>query len=212
VKPRIRKINSCVERIRLEGGEAVPGGESVKVAVGAVIHNPYAGKYVADLTAMYDLGEELGDGLTREALQLLGGKTPECFGKAAIVGLDGEIEHAAAILHTKMGIYMRALIGGGKAIIPSTAKRASAGTAIDIPIHYKDAACLMSHFDTFEFVIPDAPRPDEMVIVVAYAVGPRPQARIIGLPKDQIQGEDRYAYTGGLVYTKRSADGSATTP
>jgi hypothetical protein len=106
---------------------------------------------------------------------------------------------------------MRALIGGGKAIIPSTAKRAAAGTAIDIPIHYKDAACLMSHFDTLEFVIPDAPRPDEIVIVVAYGIGPRPQARIIGVPKDQIQGEDRYAYTGGLVYTKRGPDGSATT-
>lgn len=210
--PKIRKINSTVERIQVEGGEPVPGGESIKVVVGAVIQNPYAGMYVADLTALYDLGEALGDGLTREALTLLGGRRPESFGKAAIIGLDGEIEHAAAILHTKMGIYMRALIGGGKAIIPSTAKRAPAGAAIDIPIHYKDAACLMSHFDTVEFVIPDAPRPDEMVIAVAYAAGPRPQARIIGLPKDQIQGEDRYAYTGGLVYTKRAADGSATTP
>lgn len=210
MKPEIRKVLSVIERIRMEGGEPVASGESVKVAVGAVCRNPYAGKFVRDLTPLYDLGDELGDHLTREALRALDGTPVESFGKAAIVGLDGEVEHAAAILHTKMGLRMRALIGGGKAIIPSTAKRAAAGTAIDIPIHYKDAACLMSHFDTLEFVIPDAPRPDEIVIVVAYGVGPRPQARIIGLPKDQIQGEDRYAYTGGLVYTKRAPDGSAT--
>ena len=113
-------------------------------------------------------------------------------------------------MHTKMGLNIRALIGGGKAMIPSTAKRATAGTAIDIPIHYKDAACLMSHFDTLEFVIPDAPRPDEMVVVVAFGAGTRPQSRIIGLPKEEIQGEDRYAYTGSIVYAKRAADGSAT--
>lgn len=211
MQPTIRKINSSVERIRIEGGEPVPGGECIKVAVGAVIANPFAGKFVPDLTPMYDLGEELGDGLTREALKLLGERKPESFGKAAIVGLDGELEHAAAVLHTKMGLHMRALIGGGKAIIPSTAKRAAAGTAIDVPLHYKDAACLMTHFDTLEFVIPDAPRPDEMVIVVAYGAGARPQSRIIGLPKDKIEGEDRYAYTGGLVYTNRAPDGSATT-
>ena len=210
MKNTIRKINSYVERIRIEGGMPVGGGECIKVAVGAVILNPYAGKFVEDLTEIYDLGEELGDILTREALKLLGDKKHESYGKATIVGLDGELEHAAALMHTKMGLNIRALIGGGKAMIPSTAKRATAGTAIDIPIHYKDAACLMSHFDTLEFVIPDAPRPDEMVVVVAFGAGTRPQSRIIGLPKEEIQGEDRYAYTGRIVYAKRAADGSAT--
>jgi len=206
----VRKLVVHVEETLSEAGSQVDPA-TIKVVAAAVVRNPLAGAGVDDLGELEALGAEVAELLAGRAVAALGADAAvSAYGKGAIVGLDGELEHAAAILHTKMGLRMRALIGGGKAIIPSTAKRAAAGTAIDIPIHYKDAACLMSHFDTLEFVIPDAPRPDEIVIVVAYGVGPRPQARIIGLSKDQIQGEDRYAYTGGLVYTKRAPDGSAT--
>lgn len=208
----IRKICSMMETIKIEGGKPVPNDGCVKVAVGAVIKNPCAGKFVQDLSVFFDIGEELGEILTVEAKRLLAGKPIESFGKGAIVGLDGELEHMAAIQHMKMGISMRKLIGGGKAILPSTAKRAPAGTMIDIPIHYKDAACCMTHFDTMEFVIPDAPRDDEMVVVVAYGTGTRPQARIPCLSKDEMEGEDKYAFSGGVVFVSRNADGSSTTP
>jgi hypothetical protein len=208
----IRKINSILETIMIEGGKPVPNEGCVKVAVGAVIKNPCASKYVEDLSVFFDIGEELGNILTVEAKRLLRERPIESFGKGVIVGLDGELEHGAAILHMKTGISMRKQIGGGKAIVPSTAKRGPAGTMIDVPIHYKDAACCMTHFDTLEFVIPDAPRADEIVVVVAYGIGARPHARIPCLTKDQIEGEDRYAYSGGIVFTSRDEDGSSTTP
>lgn len=204
----IRKMVGIVEKLKLEGGRPVGG---VKVAVGAVVENPFAARYEDKLERLYADGEEIGDILTKEAQRLVGGLPFEAFGKGAIVGLDGELEHAAAILHTRMGLAMRRLIGGGKALIPSTAKRASAGSMLDIPIHYKDAATLMSHFDTMEFSIPDGPRPGELLIAVAYSTGPRPGHRLGGFSKDQIKGEDRYAHTGTIVFSKVDEQGLSTT-
>lgn len=206
---KIRKMTTLLERIYIEGGKEVPEGETIKVAVGAVVTNPFAGKYVENLEELFDIGEAVADAATAEALRVLDGRPVESFGKAAIVGLDGELEHAAAILHSKMGLVMRRYIGGGKAMVPSTAKRASAGTLIDVPIHYKDTAILMSHFDTIEFQMPDAPRPDEILVVVAYGTGSRPHPRSGGLKKDEIQGYDRYAFAGGMVFTERDEDGLA---
>lgn len=204
----IRKILGIVENLKLEGGRPVDG---VKVAVGAVVKNPYAGKFEQNLERFYTEGEEIGDILTREAQRLTGNVPFETFGKGAVVGLDGELEHAAAILHMRMGLAMRRLIGGGKAQIPSTAKRGPAGAMIDVPVHYKDAATLLSHYDTIEFSIPDGPRPDEILIVVAYSTGIRPGHRLGGYSKDEVKGEDRYAYTGTMVFSKVDENGLSTT-
>lgn len=205
----IRKIVTVTDKILVEGGKRSKNGSCVKVAVGAIIKNPLAGRFEADLSGFFDLGEKLGDLLTREAQTVTGNMPFESFGKAAIVGVDGELEHIAAILHTKMGLSMRRLIGGGKAMIPSTAKRAPAGTAIDIPLHYKDAATLLSHYDTIELTIPDGPRADEILVAVAYGAGTRPQPRIGGLSKDEITTGDRYAFTGTMVFTSVDESGTA---
>lgn len=207
MKFEIRKIVGIVETLKLEGGQPVDGK---KVAVGAIVKNPYAGQYVENLEPLYTAGEELGDLLTKEALRLVGNVPVEAFGKGAIVGLDGELEHIAAVLHMRMGLAMRKLIGGGKAQIPSTAKRAPAGTNLDIPVHYKDAATLLSHYDAIEFSVPDGPRADEMLIAVAYATGQRPSHRLGGFHKDEVTGEDRYAYCGTLVFSKVDENGLAT--
>ncbi|MCC7280937.1 MAG: amino acid synthesis family protein, partial [Acetobacteraceae bacterium] len=111
-------------------------------------------------------------------------------GKAAIVGEDGELEHAAAILHPKFGAPVRKRIGGGLALIPSAAKRAGMGAAIDVPLGHKDAAYVRSHFDAIEFRLADAPRRDEIVVALALADAGRPWPRIGGLAKDSIEGKD----------------------
>lgn len=160
-----------------------------RVAVGAVIKNPYAGRYFEDLTELIDAGGELGALLGSTAVALLAG-SPHSYGKAAIVGLAGELEHAAALLHPKLGAPLRKAVNGGKAVIPSAKKVGAAGAAIDVPLHYKDAMLVRSHFDAIEFRIPDAPRPDEIVVVVAVTDGGRPHARVGGLVLADIQGED----------------------
>jgi hypothetical protein len=115
--------------------------------------------------------------LVRKALAVLP-NAPVSYGKAAIVGLDGDIEHAAAILHPRMGKPMREAIGGGKAIIPSNVKVAAAGTAIDVPLSDRDDVWVFDHIDTITVVVPDAPRPGEIVVVVALGDGGRPRPRI----------------------------------
>jgi hypothetical protein len=117
-------------------------------------------------------------------------ESSESYGKAAIVGTDGELEHAAAILHPKLGTPMRKAVGGGKAIIPSSKKIGGPGTEIDVPLHYKDAAFVRSHFDAMAVRVPDAPRPDEIVVVIVVTDSGRPHARIGGLKKDEAKKED----------------------
>jgi hypothetical protein len=150
----------------------------------------FAGRFESDLSRLIDEGERLGDLLARAALELTGGRPVESYGKAGIVGVAGEIEHVAAILHPKFGAPLREAVGGGKAIIPSTKKRGGPGTRIDIPLHHKDAAFVRSHFDGVEFGVTDAPAADELVIAVALATSGRPQARIGGLQQTEIQGKD----------------------
>jgi len=151
-----------------------------------------AGKYVEDLSELMDIGEELGGLLTERAVAALGipGTSAESYGKAAAVGENGELEHAAAILHPKLGAPVRKALGKGAALIPSSKKRGGLGVPLDIPLGHKDAAFVRSHFDGMEIRIADAPRANEIVVAVAVTDSGRPLPRVGGLTKDQIKGED----------------------
>jgi hypothetical protein len=185
----IRRLYTVSDEIVREGDRSV--GRPVKrVGVAAVIANPLAGQYGADLDDLIAYGEELGGILTQRAVELLGGEAGESFGKAAIVGLRGELEHAAALLHPKFGAPMRAALGGGAAIIPSAKKMGGPGDAIDVPLHYKDAAFVRSHFDAIEVRVPAAPRDDEIVVIAAVSCGGRPFARVGGLRMEEAEGKD----------------------
>lgn len=188
---KIRKIVTFVEETRSEMGRTVDP-PTRKAAAVAVIENPYAGKYVEDLTELMTIGEELGELLTERAIAALGipGPSAESYGKAAAVGENGEIEHAAAILHPKLGTPVRRVLGNGAALIPSSKKRGGLGVALEIPLGHKDAAYVRSHFDGMEVRINDAPRANEIMVAVAVTDSGRPLARVGGLTKDQIKGED----------------------
>ncbi len=188
---RIRKILTVLDETREEMGRPVDPPVRRAVAC-AVIENPFAGRYVDDLSELIQAGEDLGDLLARRCLEALGipGDRAEGFGKAAIVGEAGELEHAAALLHPKMGAPVRAVLGRGPALIPSAKKRGGLGTPIDVPLGHKDAAFVRSHFDAMEVRVPDAPRANEIVVAVAITAGGRPLPRVGGLTKDEIKGED----------------------
>ena len=158
----------------------------------AVIANPYAGRYVEDLSELVAQGEELGALLAARALAALGipGEAVHSFGKAAVVGEGGELEHAAALLHPKMGAPVRAALGKGPALIPSAKKSGGPGTTIDVPLGHKDAAFVRSHFDAMEARVADAPRADEILVCLALTDGGRPLPRIGGLTVDAVEGRD----------------------
>jgi hypothetical protein len=191
MKASIRKIVTFVEETRNEMGRAVDP-PTRRAAAAAVIENPYAGKYVEDLSELMTIGEELGELLTLRAVAALGipAMTVESYGKAAAVGENGEIEHAAAILHPKLGAPVRKVLGKGAALIPSSKKRGGLGVGLDIPLGHKDAAFVRSHFDGMEIRINDAPRANEIIVAVAVTDSGRPLPRVGGLTKDQIKGED----------------------
>ncbi|MBE1207656.1 amino acid synthesis family protein [Aminobacter carboxidus] len=187
----IRRIITIVEETRTEGDKAVSPPTRRAAAV-AVIRNPYAGTFVDDLAMLSEIGAELGDILPRRAVAALGipGDQVESFGKAAAVGADGELEHAAAILHPKLGAPFRDILGKGAALIPSSKKRGGLGIPLDIPLGHKDAAKVRSHFDGMEVRIPDAPRDDEIVVAIAVTDSGRPHPRVGGLTKDKVVGID----------------------
>jgi hypothetical protein len=191
MKASIRKIATFVEETHTEMGRSIDPPTRRAAAV-AVIENPYAGKFVEDLSELMLIGEELGELLTLRAVAALGipAATVESYGKAAAVGENGEIEHAAAILHPKLGAPVRKVLGKGAALIPSSKKRGGLGVALDIPLGHKDAAFVRSHFDGMEVRISDAPRANEIVVAVAVTDSGRPLPRVGGLTKDQIKGED----------------------
>jgi Amino acid synthesis len=187
----IRKITVQLDETLVEMGEAIT--PPTRRAVGcAVIANPFAGRYEKDLSVLTEIGVELGDLLTKRCLSALGirPEQAESFGKAAIVGDGGELEHAAAILHPKMGTPVRAALIRGPALIPSAKKMGGIGTAIDVPLGHKDAAFVRSHFDAVEARVSDAPRRGEIVVAIAITDSGRPLARIGGLQKHEIKGED----------------------
>jgi len=187
----IRKIVTVVEETRQEGGHDVSPPTRRAAAI-AVIANPFAGRYVEDLTPLMAIGEELGGLLAERAVAALGieGSRVESYGKAAAVGEDGELEHAAAILHPKMGAPFRKVLTKGAALIPSSKKRGGLGTVLDIPLGHKDAAFVRSHFDGMEVQINDAPRAGEIMVAVAVTDSGRPLARVGGLKTSEIKGED----------------------
>jgi hypothetical protein len=185
---RIRKLVTVVEEVLSDGGRDAARPVR-KVAAVAVVENPFAGRFVEDLTPLVDAGEALGALLAKRATEALGAPA-ESFGKAAIVGEQGELEHAAALLHPKLGAPLRAAIGGGKAIIPSAKKLGGPGATIDVPLHFKDAAFVRSHYDAMEVRLPDAPRASEILLAIVLTDGGRPHHRIGGLTKDEARKED----------------------
>ena len=176
----VRKIVSVVETTRVEMGRPVEGMRR-KVATGVVLTNPFAGRFVDDLAPLVDLGAELGALLVDEALSALGCDAGDvsAYGKAAIVGVDGEIEHAAALIHPRFGGPVRARLGKGPAIIPSTKLLGGPGTRIVAPITNCNDIWSFDEMDAIAFSIDDAPRPGEVIAILALAVGGRPLHRIV---------------------------------
>ena len=171
-----RKIQFWKEQVLSEAGSAAPKPVTRLAAI-AVIDNPFAGAFHEDLSALFDVGMQLGEELMAQAVALLEG-APTSYGKSAIVGVNGDVEHAAAVLHPKLGKPMRAAVGGGEAIIPSTTKVGAAGTIIDVPLANKDNIWSFDELDTITVMVPDAPRPDEIVAIMAVADGGRPHPRV----------------------------------
>ena len=173
----IRKVVVQVEETWSSGGRPV-APPTRKVVAAAVIRNPLAGGYAQDLGELETLGAEVAALLARHAIDALGPDAAvTAYGKGAIVGLDGELEHAAAILHPRFGAPVRAAVEGGAAIIPSTKKVAGAGAALTMPVTNKDDIWSFDEMDAAEIAIADAPRPDEIVVCVVLAAGGRPHAR-----------------------------------
>lgn len=191
MKAKIRKLVTFVEETRVEMDRPVDPPTRRAAAV-AVIENPFAGRYVEDLSPLIDIGEELGELLAARAVAALGieGSKAESYGKAAAVGENGELEHAAAVLHPKLGAPVRKVLGKGAALIPSSKKRGGPGVALDVPLGHKDAAFVRSHFDGMEVRISDAPRAGEIMVAVAVTDSGRPHPRVGGLTKDEIKGVD----------------------
>ena len=184
---KLRKYVATVEETHHDGGPMLARAVT-KAVVGGVIANPYAGRHVADIQPMMKALEPLAVDLTERVMKLLNAKGSdlEAYGKGVVVGLAGELEHAA-LWHQPSGFGIRHAMGGAKSIVPSTVKVAAGGARIDIPLHHVTAAYVRSHFDAIEFCVPDGPRPDESVFIVAAAIGGRPHARVGGLTVDGIK-------------------------
>ena len=191
MKAKIRKIAVFVEETHREAGREIAPATRKAVAV-AVIENPFAGEYVEDLSPLMDIGAELGGLLGTRAVEALAiaPSEAESYGKAAMVGEAGELEHAAAILHPKLGAPLRKAVEKGAALVPSSKKMGSPGQALDVPLGHKDAAYVRSHFDGVEVRLNDAPRAREIMVAVAVTDSGRPLARVGGLEAKDARGED----------------------
>lgn len=188
---KIRKLIVQVDETCIEMGKTIDPPVRKALAM-AVIENPFAGRYVDALDELIDIGEELGALLGSKCVQALGiaPGAAQSYGKAAIVGEAGELEHAAAILHPKLGAPLRQAVGTGAALVPSAKKRGGMGTAIDVPLGHKDAAFVRSHFDAMEARVSDAPRANEIVVAVVVTDSGRPLPRIGGLQAHEAKGLD----------------------
>jgi hypothetical protein len=187
----IRKIAVWVEETHSEIGKSISPPTRKAVAV-AVIKNPFAGAYTEDLTPLMDIGAELGGLLGDRCVAALG-ITPaqaESYGKAAMVGEGGELEHAAALLHPKMGAPLRIAVEKGAALVPSSKKMGGPGQALDVPLGHKDAAYVRSHFDGIEVRMNDAPRAGEILVAIAVTDSGRPLPRVGGLAHAEAEGKD----------------------
>ena len=191
MKAQIRKLLVSVDETHTEGGRPVQPPTRRALAV-AVIQNPYAGGYSETLDDLIAIGEELGELLGQRCVQALGIAPGQAhsYGKAAIVGEAGELEHAAAILHPKLGAPLRKAVEKGAALVPSAKKRGGMGTPIDVPLGHKDAAFVRSHFDAIEARVTDAPFANEILVAVAVTDAGRPHPRVGGLQVSEIVGQD----------------------
>ena len=188
---KIRKIIVTVEDTHFEIGQKISPPTRRAAAI-AVIENPFAGRYQKDLTELMDAGEELGGILGRKCVEALGIKPEEAesYGKAAMVGENGELEHAAAILHPKLGKPLRAEVEKGAALVPSSKKMGSMGQPLDVPLGHKDAAYVRSHFDGMEVRVNDAPRSNEIMVAISVTDSGRPLPRVGGLAHEDVEGKD----------------------
>ena len=191
MKANIRKIAVHIEETHQEMGKKISPATRKAVAV-AVIDNPCAGKYQEDLSVLMEIGSELGELLGNRCVSALG-ITPaqaESYGKSAMVGENGELEHAAALLHPKLGAPLRKAVEKGAALVASSKKMGSPGQILDVPLGHKDAAYVRSHFDGIEISLNDAPRADEIMVAVAVTDSGRPLPRVGGLTHDDAIGQD----------------------
>jgi hypothetical protein len=187
----IRKIAVWVEETHQEIGKQISPATRKAVAV-AVIANPFAGRYVEDLTPLMDIGADLGGLLGDKCVAALGisPDRAESYGKAVMVGENGELEHAAAILHPKLGAPLRKAVEKGAALVPSSKKMGGPGQVLDVPLGHKDAAYVRSHFDGIEVRLNDAPRANELLVAVAVTDSGRPLPRVGGLTHSDAKGSD----------------------
>jgi hypothetical protein len=187
----IRKIAVWVEETHQEAGKTIAPATRKAVAV-AVIANPFAGGYTDDLTPLMDIGADLGGDLGARCVAALGiaPAQAESYGKAAMVGENGELEHAAAILHPKLGAPLRKAVEKGAALVPSSKKMGGPGQVLDVPLGHKDAAYVRSHFDGIEVRLNDAPRAHEILVAVAVTDSGRPLPRVGGLTHEEAEGKD----------------------
>ena len=191
MQAKIRKIAVFLDETHIEMGQTIAPPTRRAAAV-AVIENPFAGRFEADLEPLMDIGAELGDLLGRRCVEALG-ITPaeaESYGKAAMVGENGELEHAAAILHPKLGAPLRTAVEKGAALVPSSKKMGGPGQPLDVPLGHKDAAYVRSHFDGIEVRLNDAPRANEIMVAVAVTDSGRPLPRVGGLTAAEAIGKD----------------------
>lgn len=191
MKAKIRKLAVNVEETHLEIGRKVDPITRKAVAV-AVIENPFANSYQEDLSLLMEIGAELGTLLGRKCVEVLGisPEQAESYGKSAMVGENGELEHAAALLHPKMGAPLRKEVEKGAALVPSSKKMGSPGQVLDVPLGHKDAAYVRSHFDGIEVRLNDAPRANEIMVAIAVTDSGRPLPRVGGLTHSDAEGID----------------------
>jgi hypothetical protein len=188
---QIRKIVTIVEETHSEAEQPIQPAARRAAAI-AVIKNPFAGRYVENLDVLMVIGEELGAQLGKACVKALGitAEAAQSYGKAALVGENGELEHAAAILHPRLGKPLRIAVEEGAALVPSNKKRGGMGQPLDVPLGHKNAAYVRSHFDGMEVRVNDAPRADEILVAVAVADSGRPLPRVGGLTHDEAEGKD----------------------
>ena len=187
----IRKLVTIVDEIHSEMGKTI-NPPTRRAAAIAVIENPFAGFYQEDLDDLMSIGEELGSLLGKRCIEALGIKPSEAesYGKAALIGENGELEHGAALLHPRMGAPLRSEVEKGAALVPSSKKRGPMGDALDIPLGNKNAAYVRSHFDGMEVRVNDAPRANEILVAIAVTDSGRPLPRVGGLKAEDAEGED----------------------
>ncbi len=178
------------DTLATETGALAEGAPLRRIVIAAALHNPYAGRFEADLSAFIGPSPMLGEEFGRRIVAAAAGQPIESYGKACLVGIDGEYEHGNALLTNPAANPVRAALGGGKAWVPSTGKRGVPGTAIDVPLAHKDALYVRSHYDTVTVSFPDAPNRDELLVIWAFATRGRLQARLGGLKASEIKGQD----------------------